>query len=49
MFKGAWMYNSLQIMVTLKRAQLLRKVKRDHKEKKLQPAKEVTSKHDKSE
>lgn len=43
------MYNSLQIMVTLKRAQLLQKVKRDQQEKKLQPAKEVTSEHVKSE
>ncbi|XP_011189926.1 transmembrane protein 18 [Zeugodacus cucurbitae] len=46
---GAWMYNSLQIMVTLKRAQLLQQAKRDQQEKKLQSAKEVATEHVKSE
>ncbi|XP_018802153.1 PREDICTED: transmembrane protein 18 [Bactrocera latifrons] len=45
---GAWMYNSLQIMVTLKRAQLLQKVKRNQQEKDAEQTKEVKSEHVKS-
>uniref|UniRef100_A0A034WTQ7 Transmembrane protein 18 n=1 Tax=Bactrocera dorsalis TaxID=27457 RepID=A0A034WTQ7_BACDO len=45
---GAWMYNSLQIMVTLKRAQLLQQVKRNKQEKNSEPTKEVKSEHEKS-
>ncbi|XP_039955051.1 transmembrane protein 18 [Bactrocera neohumeralis] len=45
---GAWMYNSLQIMVTLKRAQLLQQVKRNQQEKNSEPTKEVKSEHVKS-